>query len=96
MSHANEHASGGRDQGIYLDFSSNSGENEEKPSSSGGVGQVNESFGKMAPISKLAVVIYSKLKEMERNLLFKPFRVVVVWTRDIRLQSLQSDLLIFE
>lgn len=51
MSHANEHASGGRDQGIYLDFSSNSGENEDKPSSSGGVGQVNKSFGKMAPVS---------------------------------------------
>lgn len=79
MSHANEHASGGRDQGIYLDFSSNSGENEEKPSSSGGVGQVNKSFGKMAPDSKLAVVIFNiKLNEMERNLLFKLFRVVVV------------------
>lgn len=78
MSHVNEHASRGRDQGIYLDFSSNSGENEEKPSSSGGVGQVNKSFGKMASVSKLSAVIYSKLKEVERNLLFKPFRVVVV------------------
>ena len=43
-----EHASSGsRDQGIYLDFGSGSGENEEKPSSSDGVGQVNKSYGKM-------------------------------------------------
>ena len=44
-----EHApSGSRDQGIYLDFGSGSGENEEKSSSSDGVGQVNKSYGKMA------------------------------------------------
>lgn len=38
-----------RDQGIYLDFSSNTEANEEKPVSSDEVGQVNKSFGKMAP-----------------------------------------------
>ena len=46
---AKEHSSSGsRDQGIYLDFGSGSGENEEKPSSSDGVGQINKSYGKMA------------------------------------------------
>ena len=45
-----EHASSSsRDQGIYLDFSSGSGENDEKPPSSDGVGQVNKSYGKMVP-----------------------------------------------
>lgn len=38
-----------RDQGIYLDFSSNTEANEEKPVSSDEGGQVNKSFGKMAP-----------------------------------------------
>ena len=47
----NEHASGGRrDQGIYLDFSYGTGENEEKPSSSDGVGQSNKNFGKMVHV----------------------------------------------
>ena len=65
-----EHASsGGRDQGIYLDFSLRSGENEEKPSSSDGVGQVNKSYGKIAPcLVNLRRVIYSKLTETKRNL----------------------------
>lgn len=39
-----------REQGIYLDFASNTEENEEKPASSDGIGQDNKSFGKLAPL----------------------------------------------
>lgn len=97
MSGVYEQASG--DSRIYLDFSSNAEGNEEEPVSSDGLGQVNKSFGKMAPcllnLRYLFIVSWKKQKEICSWSHF----TWSLFEHDISLfslQSLQSDLLIFE
>ena len=52
-------------QSIYLDFASNAEGNDEKPASSDGIGEVNKSFGKLAPyLLNFALAFIRSLKKM--------------------------------